>query len=152
MKLIANCAEVVTSAILDLPLIKAAELPGMHEYMVATGMEAARVAVASGSRIVPIFGLAEADPSEPERFAETLLNTIYDKYALPHTLTAVLQDWRKGRRSEVDDMNGIIVREQRRLGGSAPYNSWTVELAHRIERGELKNAPTNLGLLISGAH
>ena len=149
MKVVANCAEVVTSAILDLPLIEAAKLPGMHDFMVETGREAARTAVACGSRIVPIFGLPEVDPDDPEGFAERLLNTIYDKFALPHTLTAVLQDWRKGRRSEVDDMNGVIMREQHRLGALAPHNSWVTELAHRIERGELKNRPSNLDLLLS---
>jgi 2-dehydropantoate 2-reductase len=149
MKLVANCAEVVTSALLDLPLIEAAKLPGMHDFMVETGKEAARVAVARGSAIVPIFGYSDVDPDAPEAFAERLLATIYEKFALPHTLTAVLQDWRKGRRSEVDDMNGVIAREQRRLGGTAPYNAWVTELAHRIERGELRHHPDNLPLLLS---
>jgi 2-dehydropantoate 2-reductase len=149
MKVVANCAEVVTSAILDLPLIVAARCPGMHDFMVETGREAARTAVARGSKIVSIFGLPDADPSDPDAFAERLLTTIYDKYALPHTLTAVLQDWRKGRRSEVDDMNGVVVRESARLGGTALYNSWVVELAHRIERGELRHHPDNLELLLS---
>jgi 2-dehydropantoate 2-reductase len=149
MKLVANCAEVVTSALLDLPLIEAAKLPGMHDFMVETGKEAVRVAVARGSAIVPIFGYSDVDPDAPEAFAERLLATIYEKFALPHTLTAVLQDWRKGRRSEVDDMNGVIAREQRRLGGTAPYNAWVTELAHRVERGELRHHPGNLPLLLS---
>lgn len=149
MKVVANCAEVVTSAILDLPLIEAAKLPGMHDFMVETGKEAARTAVARGSAIVPIFGLPDVDPDDPDAFAERLLATIYEKFALPHTLTAVLQDWRKGRRSEVDDMNGVIVREQQRLGGTARYNARVVELAHRVERGELRPRPDNLGLLLS---
>jgi hypothetical protein len=46
-------------------------------------------------------------------------------------------------------MNGVIVRAQAASGVSAPYNAWTVELAHRIERGELRGAPENLELLLS---
>jgi 2-dehydropantoate 2-reductase len=149
MKLVANCAEVVTSAILDLPLIEAAKLPGMHDFMVETGKEAARVAVARGASIVPIFGFPDVGSGDPEEFAERLLATIYEKFALPHTLTAVLQDWRKGRRSEARDMNGVIAAEQQRLGGSAPYNAWVTELAERIERGELRPHPDNLPLLLS---
>jgi 2-dehydropantoate 2-reductase len=149
MKLVANCAEVVTSAILDLPLIEAAKLPGMHDFMVETGKEAARVAVARGCAIVPIFGYPDVGTGDPEAFAERLLDTIYQKFALPHTLTAVLQDWRKGRRSEAGDMNGVIAAEQRRLGGTAPYNAWVTELARRIERGELRLHPGNLPLLLS---
>lgn len=149
MKLVANCAEVVTSAILDLPLIEAAKLPGIHDFMVETGKEAARVAVAHGSAIVPIFGIPDVDPDDPDAFAGRLLTTIYERFALPHTLTAVLQDWRKGRRSEVDDMNGVIAAGQRRLGGTAPYNAWVTDLAHRIERGDLRHHPDNLPLLLS---
>jgi 2-dehydropantoate 2-reductase len=148
MKLVANCAEVVTSAILDLPLIQAAKLPGMHDFMVETGREAARTAVTLGYELVPIFGLNDVDLHDADSMAETLLATIYDKYALPHTLTAVLQDWRKGRRSEVDDMNGVIVAAQDETGIKTPYNALTVELAHRIEAGDLVGSPDNLGLLL----
>ena len=28
---------------------------------------------------------------------------------LPHATTTILQDWRKGRHSEVDDINGHVV-------------------------------------------
>ena len=48
----------------------------------------------------------------------------------------VLQDWIKERRAEVDDINGLVVHEQIRLGGEAPVNTRLVEIAHQIERGE----------------
>jgi 2-dehydropantoate 2-reductase len=65
----------------------------------------------------------------------------------PDTLVTVLQDWMKDRRAEVDDINGLVVREQARLGGSAPVNAALVDIACRIERGELKADPSNAGLL-----
>ncbi|MFX7013417.1 ketopantoate reductase C-terminal domain-containing protein, partial [Acinetobacter baumannii] len=61
MKLVANAAELVPSALLDVPLAEAIAAPGMHDFMVACGQEAARAAVADGARLVPIFGLTEAD-------------------------------------------------------------------------------------------
>ena len=61
----------------------------------------------------------------------------------------MLQDWDKGRRAEVDDINGLVVREQARLGGAVPVNAGLVEIAHRIERGELAADVSNADLLRS---
>jgi 2-dehydropantoate 2-reductase len=58
----------------------------------------------------------------------------------------------KGRRGEVDDINGLVAREQRRLGGSAPINEKLVEIAMRIESGALKADPSNADLLRSLVH
>jgi 2-dehydropantoate 2-reductase len=149
MKLVVNSAELVTSAILDLPLLQAAQVPGMHEFMLETGKEAVRTAMALGRRVVPIFGLTDVDPTQPERFVDVMLDMVYTNWSLPHTKTTVLQDWQKGRRSEVDQLNGLIVDEQRRLGGTAPHNARTVEVAHRIENGELAGHPDNAALLLA---
>ncbi|HEV7741267.1 MAG TPA: 2-dehydropantoate 2-reductase [Pseudolysinimonas sp.] len=149
MKLVVNSAELVTSAILDLPLLQAAKVPGMHEFMLETGKEAVRTAMAVGRKVVPIFGLTDVDPDDPERFVDVMLDMVYTNWSLPHTKTTVLQDWQKGRRSEVDQLNGLIVDEQRRLGGSAPHNARTVEIAHRIESGELTGGLANAELLLA---
>lgn len=149
MKLVVNSAELVTSAILDLPLLQAAKVPGMHEFMLETGKEAVRTAVAVGRKVVPIFGLTDVDPDDPERFVDVMLDMVYTNWSLPHTKTTVLQDWQKGRRSEVDQLNGLIVDEQRRLGGTAPHNARTVEIAHRIEYGDLTGSPDNVELLLA---
>jgi 2-dehydropantoate 2-reductase len=149
MKLVVNSAELVTSAILDLPLLQAAQVPGMHDFMLETGKEAVRTAMALGRSIVPIFGLTDVDPTQPEKFVDVMLDMVYTNWSLPHTKTTVLQDWQKGRRSEVDQLNGLIVDEQRRLGGTAPHNARTVEIAHRIESGELKGHPDNAALLLA---
>ena len=117
MKLVVNSAELVTSAILDLPLLQAAKVPGMHDFMLETGKEAVRTAMAVGRRIVPIFGLTDVDPDQPEKFVDVMLDMVYTNWSLPHTKTTVLQDWQKGRRSEVDQLNGLIVDEH---GGYRP--------------------------------
>jgi 2-dehydropantoate 2-reductase len=149
MKLVVNSAELVTSAILDLPLLEAARVPGMHDFMLRAGKEAVRTAMAVGRKIVPIFGLADVDPDDPEGFVDVMLDMVYTNWSLPHTKTTVLQDWQKGRRSEVDQLNGLIVDEQRRLGGSAPANARTVEIARRIEAGELVGGLANAELLLA---
>jgi 2-dehydropantoate 2-reductase len=150
MKLVVNAAELVPSAILGLPLAEAVRVTGMREYMIEAGQEAVRTTLAIGNRVVPIFGMSEDDVTSPERFTEVLLDAVLTDFTLPSTRTTVLQDWMKGRRSEVDQINGLVVDEQRRLGGRAPANEIAVELAHRIESGELKTEPANAELLIAG--
>jgi 2-dehydropantoate 2-reductase len=149
MKLVANAGELVPSAILDVPLAEAVRMPGVHEFMVECGKEAARAAVADGSRLVPIFGLTEDEVTGPERYAADLLSAVLDKYSLPDTRTTVLQDWMKGRRAEVDEVNGLVVEVLAAVGERAPYNEHTIAIARRIEAGELERGPENLELLLN---
>jgi 2-dehydropantoate 2-reductase len=149
MKLTVNSAELVTSACLDLPLLQAAQVPGMHDFMLRAGQESVRTSMELGHRIVPLFGLDDVDPDQPELFVERMLDAVYSQWSLPHTLTTVLQDWRKGRHSEVDELNGYVVQQRARLGGEAPANARTVEVAHRIESGDLKPGVENAELLLA---
>jgi 2-dehydropantoate 2-reductase len=151
MKLVANAAEVLPSAILNLPLAEAIAVPGMREVMDAAGREALRTALDLGHRIVPMFGRTQIEATDPEQYGVALLDAVLAGWTLPTTKVASLQDWMKGRRAEVDDINGVVVREQARLGGSAPVNKRIVELAYRIERGELAADPSNAKLLVSSA-
>ena len=115
--------------------------------MLRSGQEALDAGAAIGQPVLPIFGLTSDDVRQTNRLVETLLDKLLAGFVLPHTKTTVLQDWMKGRRSEVDDLNGLIVAEQARRGEKARVNAAVVELAHRIERGELSPGPANLALL-----
>ncbi len=53
----------------------------------------------------------------------------------------------KGRHSEVDDLNGFVAAEAKRLGMQAPVNEAIVELVHRVEMGVLNATPENLRLV-----
>ncbi|MET7402855.1 2-dehydropantoate 2-reductase N-terminal domain-containing protein [Dactylosporangium sp. NPDC005572] len=147
MKLVVNAGELVPSAILGLTMHAAVATPGMRDFMLRAGLEAAETAVAVGNRLVPIFGLTGLDLADPASFVESLLDSVMHDFALPHTRTTVLQDWMKGRRSEVHEINGLVVDLQRARGGTAPANEVTVEVARRIEAGELVAGPDNLTLL-----
>ncbi|MEO8668786.1 MAG: 2-dehydropantoate 2-reductase [Bauldia sp.] len=147
MKLVANGSEFLVSSILDLPLAEAIKVPGMREVMMASGKECVRTALALGHKLVPIMGNDRVTENDPDAYATALLDQVLDGWTLPDTLVTVLQDWRKGRRGEVEDINGLVVKEQERLGGAAPLNAKLVEMAHRVERGELKADPANADLL-----
>ncbi|GAB7069078.1 ketopantoate reductase family protein [Mycobacterium hodleri] len=147
MKLVINAAELVPSAILDLSIVEAGHHPGMKDVMLQAGYEAVDAALAAGQSVVPIFGLTSVDDTNPHGFVDTLMDVLLEKYVLSHTLSTVLQDWMKSRRSEVDQINGRVVEELGRVGRLAPVNDAVVQLAHRIERGELTRSTDNVAAL-----
>lgn len=147
MKLVSNCTTLVTTAILGLPMLGALQMPGMRALMLQCGQEAVDTGIALGHKVLPIFGLDARDVAQVDVLVDTMLDKLYGSFVLPHTTTTVLQDWTKGRRSEVDDLNGLVVAERRKLGGYAPGNAAVVEIAHRIERHELEPGLDNLALL-----
>lgn len=149
MKLVSNCTTLVTTAILDLPLHAATEMPGMEEFMLKAGQEALDVGVALGLPILPIFGLTPQDVTESNRVVGTLLDTLKAGFTLPQTTTTVLQDWGKGRHSEVNEINGLVVAKAREIGISTPANLAVCELARRIEHGELRPGKENLQQLLT---
>ena len=53
-------------------------------------------------------------------------------------------------RCEVAEINGLVVDVLAGHGGAAPANALSVELARRIEYGELKARPENVGLMVEG--
>ena len=54
----------------------------------------------------------------------------------------------KGRLSEVDLINGLVVEEGRKRGIATPANETLVEITRRIYRGELKPDPANLKIAL----
>jgi 2-dehydropantoate 2-reductase len=148
MKLVSNATTLVTTAMLGLPMLAALHHPGMRELMLRSGQEALDAGLAAGYEILPIFGLTEADVATPEHVVETLLDTLYARFVLEHTTTTILHDWRKGRHSEVDDLNGAVVDHAERHGLAAPVNAAVVEIAHRIERRDLAPQPANAELIV----
>ena len=148
MKLVANASELVPSALLNQPLHKVVQDPEMVDYMKACAKEALAVCIGSGSKIVPIFGLKEAQ-QDPDLYAVELFDQVIAHFTFPNTLTTVLQDWRKGRRAEIHEINGLVVREGARLGIPTPANAITLDIASRIESGELEARADNRALILA---
>jgi 2-dehydropantoate 2-reductase len=55
---------------------------------------------------------------------------------------SMAQDILKGRRTEIDAMNGYIARKGVEVGVPAPSHARLAEIVMRIERGELRPSPT----------
>lgn len=59
---------------------------------------------------------------------------------------SMLQDLEKGKKTEVDAINGVVSAYGRKVGCPTPMNDKVVEIIHRIENGELISTFDNLQL------
>jgi 2-dehydropantoate 2-reductase len=136
MKLVVNAAELIPSAILDLPLNDAARYPGMLNVMRQAGYEAMQAALADGAQIIPIIGLPPVTTNDPERYVDQIFDEVLKTFSKPDTLVTSLQDWRKGRRAEVQEVNGWVVDILKSHGRTSPINELVVKLGFEIESGK----------------
>src|SRR5579872_1304399 len=148
MKLVVNAAELIPSAILNLPLADAARTPGFLEVMRQAGYEAMQAALLDGAEIIPIIGLPPITTNNPERYVDRIFDEVLKTFSRPDTLTTSLQDWRKGRRAEIQEVNGYAVDILRNAGVDAPINQRVIDMALAIERGALEACPDNASDLI----
>jgi 2-dehydropantoate 2-reductase len=114
---------------------------------VRIGTEALAAGQTRGHKIEPIFGLKPEDVADTNRLLEKLLDKLFGDIG-PKARDCVLQDHLKGRYSEVDQINGLVVQDARERGASATANAVIVEITGRIRAGELQPSPNNLELAL----
>jgi 2-dehydropantoate 2-reductase len=54
---------------------------------------------------------------------------------------SIAQDMQKGRRTEIGEINGFIVRKAKEAGCTVPTHERIVEIVRRVERGEASPRP-----------
>lgn len=85
------------------------------------------------------------DPADrPARRATLLERTraFVDKYA--GVTPSTLESLKRGRKSEIDFLNGYIERRARASGRAVPLNSHVIAMVHEIEAGQRQLSPENL--------
>jgi len=82
--------------------------------------------------------------SAPTPIATRLLKQIIRFKGDKDIITSTLQSLRKGKKTEIDYLNGEFVRLGRQTGTFAPFNSKVVELIHEIERTQKFYSPEDL--------
>jgi 2-dehydropantoate 2-reductase len=132
-------------AMLGKRLSEVADLPAMRELVLKVGTEALEVGQQLGHPIEPIFGLTPEDVRGSNQLLEKLLDKL-NRDIGPRARDCVLQDHIKGRYSEVDLINGLVVEEWAKRGKAAPANAAIVEITRRIQDGTLKPDIANLDL------
>ncbi len=143
MKLLINVMCLAPVAMTGQRVQEAFRLPGMRELAIKAGTEALSVGQRMGYKTEPIIGLSANEMQDTNRLLEKLIDKITADVG-PRSMDCCLQDHIKGRYTETDLINGLVVDESERLGQSAPANAAVVEITRRITAGELKPDPTNL--------
>ena len=123
----------------------------MLEVMRQAGYEAMQAALADGATIMPIIGMPPTMSNDPERYVDQIFERVLTTYSREDTLTNSLQDRRKGRWAEVQEVNGWVVDTLRAHGRDPPVNRRVVELGLQIEAGLLEAQPRNAALMFDAA-
>jgi 2-dehydropantoate 2-reductase len=146
-KLTVNCMAQGVSGILGIFDWEITQNPRLLELAVRLGRECLQVGTALGYRAEPIFGMSAEEfmGSTDEILRKTLLTLL--AHIGKKSRNSMLQDHLKGRRSEIDFMNGLVVKKGREAGIPTPFNEEVVALTKRIEKGTWRPAPDHLALL-----
>lgn len=146
-KLTVNSMAMGPFGVLGIRKQEAEEFDGMFELQVKLGKEAFAVAAAIGYQIEPVFGLQEDDfAGSDEQVLVTALRTL-QKHTGTKSQSASLQDSKKGRKNELEFINGMVSLRGKEAGVPTPCNDAVTEIARRINKGQLKMERSNYDLL-----
>jgi 2-dehydropantoate 2-reductase len=126
------------------------ETPDVFSITIKVASEAVSVAQTLGVQVEPIGGIpakAYLDAARGVGLEELRNKWVEGGRAVGAGRPSLLQDVMKGRRTEVDYLNGYVARKGQQVGIPTPMNEALVEVTHKVESGELKQSPANLKLL-----
>jgi len=146
-KLTVNCMSQGVAGILGIPDWEITQNPRVLELCISLGKECLQVGTELGYRTEPIFGMNAEEflGSNDEVLKRTLLTLL--SHIGKKARNSVLQDHLKGRRSEVDFLNGLVARKALEVGFPTPLNQGITSISKEIEKGSLKPNPDNLEML-----
>jgi 2-dehydropantoate 2-reductase len=121
--------------------------PHLRDVKMKLMSECIRVGRASGFKLEKLGGLesdvyvaaAEGD-SEARSIVEDNLITTAGK-GNPNARPSMGQDMMKGRRTEIDYMNGLVVQKGKEVGIATPANEALIAAVKKVERGEIAARP-----------
>lgn len=149
-KLVANAMQNGLSACTGLPGGEMLANDQIRRFSTRLGSEAIRVGQAHGYQLEEVLHI------EPETIAragegdEAAMRACDEQRFKDSKKTAagqrpsMGQDMQKGRRTEIEFLNGFIVREGEKVGITAKANATLTDLVLRVERGELKADPKHI--------
>lgn len=148
-KLLINSAFSGMSAVLGCTFGEAAAKKDSRRVVQSLMKECIDVCSASGIKIEPVQGkdivrLFDYHNPVKKALAFMLIPLAIRKHA--NLKASMLQDLEKGKKTEVDSINGFVSQQGRRVGVPTPCNDKVVEIVHRIEAGELLPGRENLSL------
>jgi 2-dehydropantoate 2-reductase len=151
-KLTVNCMVNAVCGLSGLGSMEARTQPEVQLISIQLGAEVIQVGRACGYEVEPIYGIA------PQRFVDAAaggqgLDAIQADMAASGRSRgggrpSMLQDVMRGRRTEIDHLNGYVSRRGREVGVKTPFNDAIVELINSFPVGTLRPDPKNLEPLL----
>src|SRR5271156_4249565 len=149
-KLVANAMQNGLSACTGLGGADMLKSDPIRRFSTRLGSEAIRVGQAHGYQLEEILHLPPetiACAGEGDAVAEQTCDAQRFKDSARTAAgqrPSMGQDMQKGRRTEIEFLNGLIVREGEKVGITARANAVLTDLVKRVEKGELKPDPRHI--------
>ncbi len=123
-----------------------ASMPEARRIQINICKESCQVALAQNYQVEPIRGVSA------ETFAKADDGEVYEELDAKFQPTGGGADWKssmgqdveKGRRTEIEFMNGYIVEQGRKSGISTPINAAIVQVVTEVQSGERSPGPENV--------
>lgn len=127
------------------------ETPGVVDVTIKIGAEVVRVGTALGVEVEPINNVPAMQYVEATESA-TALEDLKSQLAetareLGAGRPSMLQDVMKGRRTEIEYLDGYVADRGRQVGVATPACDRITSLLKRVERGELVSEADNIRLM-----
>ena len=127
----------------------------IRRFAIRLGGEAVRVGQALGYQLENIGKLpperlalaSEGDRQALEEIEASLLAAANSNVRSDAQRPSMGQDMLKGRRTEIEFINGFIVDKGKEVGRAAPTHATLTDIVKRVERGEMPARPENLSAL-----
>ena len=149
-KLVANVMGNGLSACTGLASNACIENDAIRRFMLRLGAEAIRTGQALGYALEEVLHLPPETVARAGEGDAAALATASDhmlagtKYLSAEQRPSMGQDMLKGRRTEIDVLNGYVVARAGEIGLPARATDALTEIVHNVERGELKPDPRHI--------
>jgi 2-dehydropantoate 2-reductase len=148
-KLVTNSMANGCSAATGLSGAQMAQNEVIRRFQARLGSEAIRIGQALGYKLEEInhlppeviVGAGEGDSAALGRYEDRLAT---QRRGSAEQRPSMGQDMAKGRRTEIEFLNGFVVREGERAGLPARANERLVDIVKKVERGDLKQDPRHI--------
>lgn len=149
-KLVANAMYNGLSACTGLTTTEVVRNDAIRRFSLRLGSEAIRIGEAQGYALEEIFHMApdliaragEGDDAALGPVEERLLAA--NKSVSAEQRPSMGQDMMKGRRTEIEFLNGYVVAQGEKVGIAARANAALTDIVRRVERGALKPDPRHI--------
>ena len=149
-KLLLNCSVTTIGAIAGATMRAYIDRAGGRDLFARTYDEAISTALASRVRLEKML----IDPIPPGWNGRSISGEAYNLWlgeildAYGDAKASMLQDFERGRTTEIDFINGYVVDTAARFGVHTPVNIALVEKVHAITRGQIVPDPANLSQIL----